>query len=334
MPVEHSREGNNNTQYKAQGDVVSAAKDTSSRGEREGTINGVEKVKACSAPTALPLLEPPKETEEPHVPGDREQTHDDNVSPHVKWFLSYTEVKRLKRTKRKSWKTLAARNKMQQMRAQDPASNYVKENPDSTERHTQLEISTVQPDLSNTSHGSTSAEVTLEITKSGPASVTRDTVLTSLPSTKEDVSATVATPTAPELPTSESPPQSDTPKKKNSGNTDDTQESVMDTTTGNRKRDEAEEMNSIRELLLIIQTHLTGENRPLSRDQVNLVNREIRSKNLRIPETTSVSDPPRISRRAQPKTTKDNTREGLKSQHVAGCSPVRSENSQQLNCLT
>ena len=92
--------GNNEDQYVTQGDVVSAAKDTTSRGEREGAINGEEKVEVCSEPTALPSIDIPKEPEEPHVPGDRERTHDDNVSPHVKgddipWFLSYTEVKRI-----------------------------------------------------------------------------------------------------------------------------------------------------------------------------------------------------------------------------------------------
>ena len=79
LPVKHFCGGNNEDQYVTQGDVVSAAKDTTSRGEREGAINGEEKVEVCSAPTALPSLEIPKETEEPHV----ERTHDDNVSQHV-----------------------------------------------------------------------------------------------------------------------------------------------------------------------------------------------------------------------------------------------------------
>ena len=63
LPVEHFCGGNNEDQYVAQGDVLSTAKDTTSRGEREGAINGEEKVEVCSAPTALPSLGILKETE-------------------------------------------------------------------------------------------------------------------------------------------------------------------------------------------------------------------------------------------------------------------------------
>ena len=291
----------------------------------------------CSAPTAIPSLDILTETKEPHVPGDRERTHDGTVSPHVKeddipWVMSYSEVKILKRKKRESRKALAARKEMQQKRAQDLASTHAKENPDSTERNTQTKISKVQPHLSNTNHGSMSAEVTMEDTKDCPTIVTSGTVPTSSPSSKKDESAIVATPTVPELPTSKPPAQSDTPKSKHSGNTDDSQESVMEPTTENRTRDDEEEKNSIRELLLFIQTHSTSESRPLSRDQVNLVNREIRSKKLRMPTTTSVSAPPRISCRAQPKTTKDNTRERTKisTRRRVSSSPVRELSAAEL----
>ena len=176
----------------------------------------------------------------------------------------------------------------------------------------------------------------MQVTKECPASVTSDTVPTSSPKTKEQEYATEAPPTAPEMPTSTPPAQSDTLKNKHSGNTDDPQETVMDTTTGNRKRDEEEETNSIRELLLFIQTHSTGESRPLSRDHVNLVNREIRSKNLRMPETTSVSAPPRISRWAQPKTTKDNTRERTKitTRRRVSSSPVQKLSAAELSRIS
>ena len=314
LPAEQLYGGNNEDQYVAQGDVVSAAKDNISRGDREGAINGEKKVEVCSAPPALPSLGIPMETEELHVPGGRERTQDDNASPQVKgddipWFLSYTEVKRLKRKKRESRKALAARKERQKKRAQDPEFTHAKENPASTESNTQTEISTEQPDVSNISHGSMSAEATMEVTKEYPASVNSDTVPTGSPRAKEQVNATEAPPTAQEMPTSTPPAQSGTLKNKHSGNTDDPQDTVMDTTTGNRKRNKDEEKNSIRELLLFIQTHSRGESRPLSRDQVNLVNWEIGSKNLRMPEITSVSAPPWISRRAPPKTTKDNTRE-------------------------
>ena len=149
LPVEHICGGNNEDQYVTRGGVVSATKDAISRGDREGTSNGGEKVEVCSAPTTIPSLDILTETEEPHVPGDRERTHDGTVSPHVKgddipWFLSYSEVKRLKRKKRESRKALAARKEMQQTGAQDPASTHAKENPDSTERNTQTKISKVQ----------------------------------------------------------------------------------------------------------------------------------------------------------------------------------------------
>ena len=107
--------------------------------------------------------------------------------------------------------------------------------------------------------------------------------------------------------------------------------------TRQRKQVE-EEKDPIRDLLLFIQSHKAGQNRLLTKEEVNFVNHEMRSKHLRFPEIKSVSEPPRISPRAQPKTMQTNTRERqrtkITTRRRVSPSPVRELSEAELSRIS